>query len=611
MVTVIKSECEAVPTYAVVGVLSAMFLPHVVCEAKEYPLPEVVPYMKDLQRDYDAKADGEADDTQALNDCFLKDGGEKYHLGYLPNGTYLVSDTIRFGNRRCWMHGESADGVVIKLQDNCPGFQDSANPKPVVLMANAWDQRTSWHSAVMFRQEVHNVTIDVGKGNAGAIGVVFMTSNQGTLENVSIRSQDGQGAYGVSLDLAWPGPALFDNVTIEGFDYGIHSTQEQYSITLRSLKLRNQNEFGIWNKGQSLFIHDLHSRQDKAVPVLWSRAGMIAVVGGDIAGHGETAISAQHSQVYLRDIEIRGYTTAVFTDAGKAAGPIVKKFTTEQPMSLFGSTSNMLNLPVKQPPHIAWGPLDGWVGPEDFGAKNDGETDATQAIQEAIDSGAHTVFLGPKAYYCVKDTLILRGNVRRFIGLGGRLVLRNNGPDKPLFRIEDGNAPAVMIERLAVRGGEGRFRPHFRHESERTLVLKNLIMSGLENSKAAEIFMQDVCGTMWNISSGAKAWIWQLNTESRNEFNLNVDNATVWLLGQKTEGGRTCFSAQNGAAVEVIGGWYYPHSPKDEVGIHIQNAEVSAFFGALRFPKAVVETQNGITRILTQDACISGMFLSH
>lgn len=562
--------------------------------AAEYPLPDDVPAMKNVQRDYGAKGDGRTDDTQALDQCFRQEGGKKYLLGYLPNGTYLVSDTIAYGNRRCWMHGESRERTIIKLRDNCPGFQDPENPKPVLLMANAWDRRDEWNSGVMFRQEVHNVTVDVGRGNPGAVGIAFMTNNAGTLSNVAIRSQDGQGAYGLSLDLAWPGPALMKDLVIEGFDYGIHSTIGQYSITFKRLILRNQNRYAIWNDEQSLFMQDVISEQRGDVPFLKTKEGLIALLRGRLQGRGDAAISARKAKLYIRDLETSGYGAAVETDRGTASGPRVEEFCTERPSSLFVSRPAMLDLPIEEPPEIPWGPLDGWVNPEDFGAENGGEVDATAAIQAAIDSGAHTVFLGPKGYYRVTDTLILRGNVRRFTGLGGRLVLKNDGAPKPLFRIEDGTAPAVVIERIQATGSN--FQPHFLHDTERTLVLRNMIMSGLENTKPARFFLEDVCGTGWTFSNGAQAWLWQFNTESRDRWNLTVDDAQVFVLGHKTEGGRTCLTARNGARVEIVGGWFYPHGAKDEIGVHIVDSAVSLFSGTPRFPKAVVETHGGETR---------------
>ena len=43
-----------------------------------------------------------------------------------------------------------------------------------------------------FRHSIINLTVDVGSGNAGAIGISYLVSNRGSLEDVTVRSRRRQ-----------------------------------------------------------------------------------------------------------------------------------------------------------------------------------------------------------------------------------------------------------------------------------------------------------------------------------------------------------------------------------------------------------------------------------
>ena len=156
---------------------------------------------------YNATGDGKTDATAALQKA-LTDHPSGNRIIYLPNGTYLVSDTLRWpmgkpggGDdcKRVILQGQSRLGTVIKLKDNCPGFSKPlADPrykrptgKGVIWTGKAPAQR--------FRNGVRNLTIDTGRGNAGACGLQFIANNSGCVRHVLIRSGDGRGVNGLNL----------------------------------------------------------------------------------------------------------------------------------------------------------------------------------------------------------------------------------------------------------------------------------------------------------------------------------------------------------------------------------------------------------------------------
>jgi len=113
---------------------------------------------------------------------------------YFPPGVYKVSKTLDNNNGTGWYNcsvqfwGAGTNDVIIKLEDNCSGFTNAASPQPVFL----WKGENGAGNEA-FRNAMANMTIDVGTGNAGAIGLKFSSCNEGFLENVVVKSSDPTG----------------------------------------------------------------------------------------------------------------------------------------------------------------------------------------------------------------------------------------------------------------------------------------------------------------------------------------------------------------------------------------------------------------------------------
>lgn len=184
---------------------------------------------------------------------------------FVPSGVYDFSDRLNWGGVNGGgffsMHGESEAGVALRLADSAPGYQDAANRK---VFIDVYEGNT----ANQFRTYLQNVTVDVGSGNPGAVGLQFQSNNTGRLENVTIRTSDPARAGAVGLDFAFnfPGPLLARNITIEGFDEGIIGAPQEYSVTLENITLRNQRVRGIGVWRLPLQIRNLISQN--SVPVI-------------------------------------------------------------------------------------------------------------------------------------------------------------------------------------------------------------------------------------------------------------------------------------------------------------------------------------------------------
>ena len=93
----------------------------------------------EIVTEHGAVGDGQTDCTQAINAIPI---ANKHAVGtvFFPDGEYLVGDTIFLGgntvSKRWVLVGQSREKTVIRLKDNCPGFQDPKNPRAVISFVN-------------------------------------------------------------------------------------------------------------------------------------------------------------------------------------------------------------------------------------------------------------------------------------------------------------------------------------------------------------------------------------------------------------------------------------------------------------------------------------------
>src|SRR6185312_3076874 len=146
---------------------------------------------------------------------------------YLPDGTYLVSGTLlkRYANGRfasgMFLMGQSRAHTVIRLADHAPGFDDPHQPRAAIFTASKLLDGTATSGGKQYERLgegndaymnfVQDLTVDVGSGNPGAIGIDYLGNNIGAVRNVTLRAGPGSGAVGLSMTRKWPGPALIQN----------------------------------------------------------------------------------------------------------------------------------------------------------------------------------------------------------------------------------------------------------------------------------------------------------------------------------------------------------------------------------------------------------------
>ena len=542
-------------------------------------------------RNYGAVGDGMADDTAAFRAAIgaaanatatgWPSTADIGGIVYIPDGTYKVSDRLEWPSDArippFVLQGQSRDHTVIQLADRAPGYQNPLSGRSVI-----WTNQMG--SADNFRNGIRNLTVDTGVGNPGAIGVQFMSNNIGDVSDVLIRSGDGQGVKG--LDLAYNGlngPLLVKNTVVQGFDIGIHASGSVNSQTLEHITLENQRVAGLRNDGQVLNVRGLHA--SGGVPaVINNGAGVLTLIDSDLKGQGASAIANNgDGGLFVRNVTTSGYTAGIHNAAGTglgAAGGYIGEYVSHGPLTLRSQDKPLsLNLPIMETPDVPWEQdLSRWANVRDYGAKGNGSAIDSAAIQRAIDSGATTIYL-PRGKYKIDQTVEIRGNVERIVGLWSEFTFTNR--NDPAFRLADapGSPDTVVLDTIS-------FYPHVERSpidnasSDRTLVMKHIRGAGSEHTGTGTLFLEDVSnGTDRTMRIGEMTlYARQFNTEERDAMpKLDVNGGTAWILGHKTEFPGTLAKVTNGGELEILGAFAYTGIGGDMPPYPMYYVENSAF----------------------------------
>jgi hypothetical protein len=520
---------------------------------------------------YFAKGDGVADDSAAIQKA-IDDWQGKHRILYLPSGTYLLSRPVRLrpgvGNGYTTIRGAGRDRTILRLQDGA--FPHAQQAQAVLSFGfNGKDDGTGVH-ADWFNNNLSELTIDSGRGNPGAIGLQFYSNNVGSCRNVRIRSGDGSGAIGLDLGYAdQNGPLLVQHVEIDGFAIGVKCGATVNSQTLEHVSIAGAKTVGLENRGQCLSIRGLKVTGEG--PAVANHIGVVALVDADLRGSGAAAthpaISTSET-LFARNIRTEGFALAIDNKREQdaptpdAAGPHVDEWVSTPPLSLWADTSvvpRSLNLPVMDAPELPVDDPGGWANVRCFRQLED--PDDTASIQRAIDSGATTVYFPSGSHSFLSGPIEIRGSVRRIAGhfAGLHMVRATNESAEvpqhaddvsaagPALHLRADAPPLVVIQDLTGHVS-------IQHDGPGVLVVRNGQGVGGRLNGGGDLFLENVVAD-WTFVRG-RAWGRQFNNERKGTHLLN-EQATLWILGLKTERGGTLIETRAGGLTELIGGLSY------------------------------------------------------
>ena len=495
---------------------------------------------------------------------------------YVPNGTYLVSDTIVYSmrdrtpikrtdtflrgkewknmrtgfERLTWIRfiGQNRDQTVIRLKDNAPEF--GAGQEKAVLAYG----KSNFNNRKVFNV-LRNITVDTGRGNAGAVAVDFTGANKAQISNITLRSGDGAGYCGLLMKR----PTVIgyhSDISVEGFDYGMVSrAREASSPVFEWVTMRGQNKAGILieeqgDKGPPMVVlRKLRYESSAPAARLNVEGGHLILLDSELRGTAGAAFEPGAGQLFLSGISYSGYAQAVRGTKVTGRNGTLAQYVSGQTFTLSDTTPLIERMAVREAPVKTWpsGP-DEWATPEQFGAKADGKTDDTPAIQAALDSGKPFLFL-PQSRYKTSAPLRVPANVRQIDGM-----MRYN-PDLNFVVAQNSATPLRLVD---------TFRSDIVQECPRPIVL-DFAETSYRNTLAAQggtlFLLNGSYPTPKNNPAKINVFAWSMNNEG-SSLPVVCDAAKTWILGLKTEHGRV-LQAENGGQMEAYG-VTVGVSPKDE-----------------------------------------------
>jgi hypothetical protein len=612
---------------------------------------------------YQAYGDGIHDDTDALiaavdwvvEQIRLNTSMEKTPSGmihpsfkpesqwviFLPKGVYLVNRPIEHsyamvpwaiagtsfqtridevsGKTQTWgygmvqmmIHGESMTESVIRLMNNAPGYGDPANPQPVVrICKNVGNNLEAGN-------ELCNFTVEVGAGNPGAIGIVWSSANQGEMRDLVIRSTDPQhrGSIGLSIPVL-TATGYHSNITIDGFDYGIYSSA--FTPTENSFEylfLKNQLKAGVGVSQSGLNLRKVTSVNTVPAVVTEDPAAHIVILDSKFENpaKGGEAVVAEIVEIFVRNVDISGYSDAVRGKNGRLVKPDVVKadeYVSSPPVSAGfpGQKLKSLNLEIQEVPPTPAYTEETLADVGVYGAKADGVTDDYEAIQKALNDTSKTVVYFPRWNYKISRTLEVPAHIQLI-----DLCYSTISSEVPVFRIAQDAPQPVTIQ-------YGRINQGVEHACQRTLVLRRLWAGGplyshtvSDPERRTKLHLVNVngFGRPKGKISDVRAWCRLINTEDRTpegEAHFRLENSQMWVFGYKIEVVRINFDLNN-SVLEVVGGAIqqtrdpnFRKNPEEMPNLPILRSVDSSFSfigrtaGGVFYKKILEETRDGVTR---------------
>ena len=557
------------------------------------------------------------------------------HRGNYMRGQYGMAEVYDECNWAIRIFGQSRQKTIIRLKDQTTGFEDG-NAKPVLTYYLL--QRGSNINIGNF---LENVTINTGKGNPGAVGLQWNNSNFGAIRNVAIRSGDTQGHTGLRMHCN-NATGQIQDMRIDGFDRGIDlAAGRETMIAMEYVTLSGQriSALHVGDAGSGAGGDSLSARKiritDCQNPIQVGVAGQLVLLDSEIAAEkGGTAITLDPDAFLLaRRVKISGYEHSL-ANGGKSVSDDLTDYTTRPPLG-GGKT---LELAVKDiPVMLPETDLTKWADVEDFGAKCDGRTDDTAAVQRAMNSGKAKIFFRHPA--CViNGTVRIPASVReidfQFAAIQRTEVKQFDAP--AFFEVSEESGSPLLIHHCYTAGGV--FVDHavnrpvvmedisvlFHHARSVATSLWRLFVSPVPQKtevwrlyrntspqgKPKEIFVNNCIGfapggkTNNLAVENVRCWARMIDSEHVPGPLYSFRNSEAWIFGFKSENSDTILSATNHSRVEILGGSFLNWSrKKGPTVITDQTSAAMALFYLWHWRVAPAEIVNvaGRTTVKQQD----------
>ncbi|MGH9735383.1 MAG: glycosyl hydrolase family 28-related protein [Candidatus Acidiferrales bacterium] len=395
-------------------------------------------------------ADGKSDDSVGIQEAIDRVQETTGHgILFIPSGRYRLTRTL-FVWPGIRLIGYGSTRPLFVLADNTPGFQ--AGPAYMVFFAGfrpgplsgQFQKRLMTHfpdgqpppmpgtvpptfvpdaNPGTFYSALSNIDFKVGKGNPGAVCVRFHSAQHTFLTHMDFH-------LGSALSALYEVGNESEDLHFYGGQYGIITGRPSpgWQFTLIDSSFDGQRYAAINEHEAGLtLIHDTFNNVPAAVSIeaghpdeLWAKDLRLQNISGPAITISEE--NNANTEINTEDVVCdRVPVFASFRQSGQkelSKGDIyeVRLFSHgltiphlgAQPAIATKYVAAALNaMPTSLPPAIrALPPEDSWVNLKSLGAKGDGKTDDTAAIQKAI--GGNRVLYVPSGDYIISKTITLR-----------------------------------------------------------------------------------------------------------------------------------------------------------------------------------------------------------
>jgi sugar lactone lactonase YvrE len=372
-----------------------------------------------------AKGDGIADDSDAIQQAIDKvQATSGMGIVFVPEGRYRITRTIHV-----WpsirLIGYGATRPVLVLAENTPGYQDPQRAKYLVFFAGGRQGggQPRDAGAGTFYSAMSNIDIEIGAGNAGAVGVRGKYAQHSFLAHMDFRI--GSGLAGVHET-----GNVMEDVRFFGGQYGIWTStpSPSWQFTAVDAWFEGQLSAAIRDRAAALtLIRPSFKNVPTAIEIepdaidnMWVKDARMEDISGPaiVISRENTA----RNQINMENVVCRRvpqfarYRQSAKTIAGPAEMYQVKIFADGLHFDDLAATGRYQTqfeaVPLKELPPPAKSDLtplppgNTWVNVQSLGAKGDGETDDTEALKRAVAS--HTALYFPAGIYIISDTIALR-----------------------------------------------------------------------------------------------------------------------------------------------------------------------------------------------------------
>ncbi len=517
------------------------------------------------QPPFNAAGDGITDDTEAIIAAYtyIADRYRTYdkwneidesYIIYFPKGEYLVSKTITYAGDRLEYGdqnekgifgirfvGENRDETVIKLKDNCDGF--NTRRKEYLFCF----QRPRAGTNIPGRNELRNLTINTGTGNIGAAAVYYLSANTGVIQNVSIVSEDGSGKSGLEI-AGFSVQGYMSDITVDGFELGIYvKASNENNPTLEYVTLRNQTDVAIKSHDGCPSMRKIKSENSVPAVELSGGGTQTIITDSEFIGVSASApaiqISHELAQLFARNVTVSGYSASIQDYLENTVNGNISEYFSHSHILLSGNTVQpTLDLAVEESPVYNWPENKSeWVLVDTCQGSN-----INQKLNNAIKTGKSVIWFGLKQNYALSGRVFIPAHVTHIMGVYSNIDFHFE------FHVNEPSAQPLYLYNLFDR------TKIFQYAS-RPIVYKH--GSGTYENRQTEpvtVFLESLA----NVGFGDKfcppnttIYGRGLNDEIKNTSNFKVYGGTLWVLGHKTEGPTASFEVKQGGVCEVLGGY--------------------------------------------------------